>query len=182
MPGKGRINLLHSLAGEQQQLIEPRESPDINHNGGWWDLIFFQQEYSNVYLSSCETIFRDCWGGIKEGWVLGHCILFHKKVELSFRDNPGPCSCAQLLSLVWLFATPCTSALQAPLSIEFSRQEYRSGLPFPIPGNLPNPEIKPTSPALAGKFFTTEPPGKPTINFISLQIIYVTKAKRDPVF
>ena len=124
---------------------------------------FFQQEYSNVYLSSCETIFRDCWGGIKEGWVLGHCILFHKKVELSFRDNPGPCSCAQLLSLVWLFATPCTSALQAPLSIEFSRQEYRSGLPFPIPGNLPNPEIKPTSPALAGKFFTTEPPGKPTL-------------------
>ena len=43
----------------------------------------------------------------------------------------------------------------------FSRQEYWSGLPFPPPGDLPNPGIKPVSPALAGRFFTTEPPGKP---------------------
>ena len=43
----------------------------------------------------------------------------------------------------------------------FSRQEYWSGLPFPSLGDLPNPGIKPTSPALAGKFLTTEPPGKP---------------------
>ena len=44
----------------------------------------------------------------------------------------------------------------------FSRQEYWSGLPFPSPGDLPNPGIQPESPALAGRFFTTEPPGKPT--------------------
>ena len=53
---------------------------------------------------------------------------------------------------------------QAPLSMEFSRQEYWSGFPFPSPGDLPNPGIKPVSPAsptLAGEFFTTEPPGKP---------------------
>ena len=43
----------------------------------------------------------------------------------------------------------------------FSGQEYWSGLPFPSPENLPNPGIKPTSPALAGKFFTAELPGKP---------------------
>ena len=43
----------------------------------------------------------------------------------------------------------------------FPRQEYWSRLPFPSPGNLPNPGIKPASPALAGRFFTTEPPGKP---------------------
>jgi hypothetical protein len=42
----------------------------------------------------------------------------------------------------------------------FSRQEYYSGLPFPSPSYLPNPEVKPTSPALAGGFFTTEPLGK----------------------
>ena len=42
----------------------------------------------------------------------------------------------------------------------FSRQEYWSGLPFPPPGDLPNPGIKPMSPVLAGEFFTTEPPGK----------------------
>ena len=46
--------------------------------------------------------------------------------------------------------------------MEFSRQEYWSRLPFPPPGDLPNSGIKPVSPALAGGFFTTEPPGKPT--------------------
>ena len=50
---------------------------------------------------------------------------------------------------------------QAPLSVRFLRQEYWSGLPFPSPGNLPDLQIEPTSPALAGRFFTTEQPGKP---------------------
>jgi len=54
-----------------------------------------------------------------------------------------------------------TIALQAPLPMGFSRQEYWSGLPFPSLGDLPNPGIKPESPALAGGFFTTEPQGKP---------------------
>ena len=57
--------------------------------------------------------------------------------------------------------TPWTVALQAPLSIGFSWQEYWNGLPFPPPGNLSDPGIKPASPALAGGFFTTEPLGKP---------------------
>ena len=55
-------------------------------------------------------------------------------------------------------------ARQAPLSMEFSRQKYWSGLPFPLPGDLPNLGIKPmplASPALAGGFFTVESPGKP---------------------
>ena len=56
---------------------------------------------------------------------------------------------------------PSTIAHQAPVSIGFPRQEYWDGLPFPSPGDLPNPGIKPGSPALAGRFFTTEPPGKP---------------------
>ena len=59
-----------------------------------------------------------------------------------------------MLSCVWLFATPWTVAHQAPLSMVFSRQEYWSGLPFPIPGNLPEPGVEPASPspALAGGF------------------------------
>ena len=64
----------------------------------------------------------------------------------------------QSLSYVWLFATPWTIAHQALLSREFSRQEYWSGLPFPTPGDLPNPGIKPAylaSPTLAGRFFIT---------------------------
>ena len=59
------------------------------------------------------------------------------------------------LSLV----TPWTAAHQAPLSMGFPRQEYWCGLPFPSPGDLPEPGIEPASPALAGKFFTMEPPG-----------------------
>ena len=65
------------------------------------------------------------------------------------------------------FATPRTVAHQDPLSKGFSRQEYWSGLPFPPPRDLPDPGIKPTSPtspALAGKFFTTASPGKEGIN------------------
>ena len=53
-----------------------------------------------------------------------------------------------------------TVAHQAPLSMGFPRQEYWSGLPFPSPGDLPNPGIKLASPALPGKFFTAGPPGK----------------------
>ena len=63
-----------------------------------------------------------------------------------------------MLSLVQLFATLWTVAHQDPLSLGFSRQEYWSGLPFPSPGDLPGPGIKPVSPTLAGEFFTTETP------------------------
>ena len=63
-------------------------------------------------------------------------------------------------SHVWLSATPWTVARQAPLSMGFLRQEYWSGLPFPSPGYLPDPGLKSTSLALAGRFSTTEPPGK----------------------
>ena len=58
---------------------------------------------------------------------------------------------------------PWTVAHQAPLSMEFSRQEYQSGLPFPSPGDIPNSGIEPVSPALAGGFFTTEQTGKPSL-------------------
>ena len=63
-----------------------------------------------------------------------------------------------MLSHVQAFVAPWTVACQVPLSIEFSRQAYWSGSPFPTPGDLSGPEIKPTSlasPALASKFFTT---------------------------
>ena len=60
---------------------------------------------------------------------------------------------------------PWNVAHQVPLSMKFPREEYSSGLPFPFPGDLADPGIKPTSPALAVRFFPTEPPGKP-INYI----------------
>ena len=72
----------------------------------------------------------------------------------------GPASPDQLLLTVQLFVTPWTAARQA-LSMGFSRKEYWSALPFPSPGDLPDPGIEPTSPALAGGFFTAESHGKP---------------------
>ena len=65
------------------------------------------------------------------------------------------------LSHVQLFGTPWTVAHQAPLSMGFSRQEYWSGLPFPSPGDLPDPGIKPGSPALQADSLPSEPPEKP---------------------
>ena len=69
--------------------------------------------------------------------------------------------CVKSLSRVRLFASPWTVACQAPLSMGFSRQEYWSGLPFPSPGDLPNPGIEPGSPALQADALSSEPPGKP---------------------
>ena len=85
-------------------------------------------------------------------------MLTNDKRGKSARDM---CMCAQSLSRVQLLATSWTVAHQAPLSMEFSKQEYRSGLPFPSPGDLPDPGIEPASLSLAGRFFPTEPPGNP---------------------
>ena len=71
----------------------------------------------------------------------------------------------KLLSHVQLFATPWTVAYQAPLSKEFSRQEYWSRLPFSSPLDLPNPGIEPGSPALQADALPSEPPGKPVYFF-----------------
>ena len=78
----------------------------------------------------------------------------------SWQWPPTSSKCAQLLSSVHLFVSPWTVACQAPLAMGFSRQEGCSELPFPSPGDLPDPGIEPASlesPALAGRFFTTNP-------------------------
>ena len=71
------------------------------------------------------------------------------------------------------FATLWTVARLAPLSMEFSRQEYWSGLPFPSPGNLPKPGIEPGLPALQADSLPAEPPGKPFNQFTFKVIIYM---------
>ena len=71
-------------------------------------------------------------------------------------------------SVVSVSATPWIVACQDPLSMEFSRQEYWSGLSFPSPGHLLDPGIEPVSPALAGGFFTTVPPRKPCVVYIAI--------------
>ena len=71
-----------------------------------------------------------------------------------------------VLSHVRLFVTPWTVAHQAPLSIEFSRQEYWSGLPFPSPGDLPDPGIESSSPELQADSLPSEPPEMPGVIYL----------------
>ena len=81
--------------------------------------------------------------------------------NLEPRLNHFPRSKCAMISRDRLFATPQTAARQAPLSTEFSRQEYWNGLPCPSPGDLPNPGIEPRSPALQVDSLPSESPGKP---------------------
>ena len=93
------------------------------------------------------------------------CVQIAESLVQQRRTQRGEtCACAFVLSRVRLFVTPWLVACPAPLSMEFSRQEHWSQLPFPPPGDLLNPGIElisPESPALAGRFFTTKPSGKP---------------------
>ena len=91
----------------------------------------------------------------------GTCVVYSWFTLLYSRNQHNICkqlwaSCH--FSCVWLFVTPWTIDLQASLSMEFSKQEYWSRLPFPSPRDLPDPGIEPkspVSPVLAGGFFTT---------------------------
>ena len=94
-----------------------------------------------------------------EGSSLPLIGMYPLSVSLPFL--PPLCCVLSHFSRVQLFVIPWTVACQAPLSMGFSRQEYWSGLPFLSPRGLPNPGMEPESPALTGRFFTTEPPGKP---------------------
>ena len=100
-----------------------------------------------VLHSICQQLWKiEQW---PQDWKRSVFIPIPKKVKM------------KPLSHVRLFVTPWTVAYQAPLSMEFSRQEYRSGLPFPSPGDLPDPGIEPGSPALPADALPSEPPGKP---------------------
>ena len=77
---------------------------------------------------------------------------------------------AQSCPTLRVFATPWTVTHQAPPSMGFSRQEYWSGLPFPSPGDLPDPAIEPGSPAFQADALTSEPPEKPLLRIVWKQI------------
>ena len=74
---------------------------------------------------------------------------------------------------IQLYATPWTGACQAPLSMEFHRQIYWSELPFPPPGDLPNPAIEPRSPTLQEDVLPSEPQGNPRMLYLALQYILI---------
>ena len=91
---------------------------------------------------------------------MGHCLYccghFTYMLRPQYYSEKWKC---YLLSCVQLCVTPWTAACQAPLCMEFSRQEYGSGFPFPSPGNLPNPGMEHRSPTLQADSLPSEPPG-----------------------
>ena len=94
--------------------------------------------------------------------------IFYRESYLNF-DNVFFLVCLVTKSCPTLLRSPWTVACQDPLSMGFSRQEYWSRLPFPSPGDLPDLKIEPESPGMAGRFFTTEPPGKPHLRMTKSQ-------------
>ena len=74
-----------------------------------------------------------------------------------------------------IFAIPWTRACQAHLTMGFSSKKYWSGLLLPSPGDLSDPGIELVSPALVGKFFTTEPPEKPSVSFIYIEKMFASR-------
>ena len=137
--------------------------------------VFLIWIYSTIVLSNGNSMGHEPLSIIWATQVLNsysnvgkitHCARGWLTVHQTFTFSPGYSAIQHFsyvclkhvlnaFSLVWLLEIPWTVALQAPLSMGFSRQEYWSGLPFPTPGNLPNPGIKPASPVLAGGVFTT---------------------------
>ena len=100
-----------------------------------------------------------------ELYQFSHLVMSDTLQPHELQHTRPPCPDGQLLEFtqihVQIFATPWTVAHQAPLSMGFPKQEYWSGLPFPPPGDLPDPGIKPQSPALQVDSLSSEPPGKP---------------------
>ena len=97
--------------------------------------------------------------------LLGNCTLWWTGSEMRCMNSGKK---VKWLSRVRLFETPWTVTCQAPPSLGFSRQEYWSVLPFPSPGDLPDPGIELASPTLQADSLPTEPPGKPSILVSSL--------------
>ena len=96
-------------------------------------------------------------------WILKRKLTY----EMTYKEISPVC----VLSWLWLLETPWTIAHQAPLSMEFSRQEYWSGLPFPFPGDLPNAGTEPTVSCIScigGQIIyhcTTHHPGSPHLDW-----------------
>ena len=111
-------------------------------------------------------------------WGLLHCrqILYqlsYKGSLLLMKDKKERKE-SEVLSRIRLFATSWTVVYQALQSMEHSRQEYSSGLPFPSPGDLPDPGIEPGSPSLQANTLTSEPPGKP----VNIKVYFKIGEKR----
>ena len=117
---------------ENQTIVQVKKKPH-------WRPFFFPLNNTDAKI----------FNKILTNWIWYCAVLFYV------------CMCVCVFSHVWLFGTPWTVACQVSLSMEFSRQKYWSGLPFPTPGNLPDPVIKSMFPALQADSLPLTPSGRP---------------------
>ena len=116
----------------------------------WWTGVFKIEDKQSIFS---QGFIVSPWGPDRERWHACKGVFWKMCVCV--------CLCVfRCFSHVWLFETPRTVAHQAPMSMGFSRQEYWSGLPFPSPGNLPDPGIELGSPAWQADSLLSEPPEK----------------------
>ena len=140
--------------GGHQAVICPRSHG--SESGDSFPMLFAPPRYSSCQYFTC--FLRDPW------WFSFSFQRSSPKFEnLMCRVLSFFCSVVSAY-----FMTPWIITHQAPLSMEFSRQEYCNRLPFSFPGDLPNSGIKLASPVLPGRLFTTVPTGKPSLSLISL--------------
>ena len=129
-----------------------------------------------IFLGSKIIADGDCSHEIKRLLLLRRKAMTNIDSILKSRDITLPTKVCLVkvkvksLSHVQLFGNPWTVAYQAPPSMGFSRQEYWSGLPFPSPGDVPDPGIKLRSPAFQADALTSEPPGKQSYGFSSSHV------------
>ena len=120
------------------------------------NIIIQENIYIHTHIYSTNHKGKACSGAEKSSKILNGNIVKYQQTALLQQFVVQSLS-KIARSCPRLFANPQTAAHQAPLFMGFPRQEYQSELPFPSPEDLPNPGIEPTSPALAGRFYTTEP-------------------------
>ena len=114
----------------------------------------------SAFPKKMTDYFKDILGTISLSPIFQNIIYLYLEIDEEKGIYRYQFSSAQSLSCVQLFSTPWTIAYQAPQSMEFSRQEYWSGLPLPSPGAFPHPGKEPGSPALQADALLSEPPGK----------------------
>ena len=141
---------MYPIASQSQIHLFPQKAPIIGGDG-----CVFWKKLLTFYKSVCDDDHQPSslltYLVLKQPYQAGRVLLspFYSWEGWGMEGCPRFCKVkVKSLSHVWLFATPWTVAYQAPQSMEFSRQEYWSGLSFPSPGDLPNPGIEPRSPAL----------------------------------
>ena len=120
----------------------------------------------------CLWLYKKAWTRKKYIYIYIFFFFLIGLIDALFLKSGSTLPIVKSLSRVLLFAARWTVAYHVPLLMGFSRQEYWSGLPFPSPGDLPDPGIEPRSPALQADALPSEPPGKSAYKELTFKVVF----------